>query len=98
MKNSASRASTLMKALSSEHRLMLLCALSNGETSVGDLAARFDMSLPAVSQQLATLRKDGLVTTRRDGRMIYYSLQGSEAQNVIDVLYNLYCSQDVKGG
>lgn len=93
MKVSAGRASSLMKALSSENRLMLLCALSNGEKSVGDLAAKFDLSLPATSQQLANLRKDGLVTTRRDGRVIYYSLNGDEARNVIGVLYNLYCSE-----
>lgn len=94
MKYSASRASSLMKALASESRLMLLCALGNGEESVGDLAERFEMSMPAVSQQLASLRKDGLVTTRRDGRMIYYSLNGDEARHVIEVLYNLYCSQE----
>ena len=96
MKQSAGRASSLMKALSSENRLMLLCSLSGGEKSVGDLAAQSRMSLPAVSQQLSLLRKDGLVTARRDGRVMYYSLEGEEARDVIEVLYNLYCGEEVR--
>ncbi len=91
MKKSAARASTLMKALSSETRLMLLCQMNDGEKSVNELAQTLEMRPSSVSQQLALLRKDGLVETRREGQTIYYSLCGNEARNVIGTLYDLYC-------
>lgn len=91
MKNSAARASTLMKALSSETRLLLLCRISEGEISVNELAETLDMRPASVSQQLSLLRKDGLVKTRRAGQTIYYSLDGDEAIQVISVLHGLYC-------
>jgi DNA-binding transcriptional ArsR family regulator len=91
MKKSAGRASTLMKALSSETRLMLLCQMNDGEKSVNELAQALQLRPSSVSQQLALLRKDALVETRRDGQTIYYSLSGEEAQSVIGTLYNLYC-------
>lgn len=91
MKKSAGRASTLMKALSSETRLMLLCQMNDGEKSVNELAQALQLRPSSVSQQLALLRKDALVDTRRDGQTIYYSLSGEEAQSVIGTLYNLYC-------
>jgi DNA-binding transcriptional ArsR family regulator len=91
MKKSAARASTLMKALSNETRLLLLCRMSEGEVSVSELAEMLQMRPSSVSQQLALLRKDGFVQTRRDGQTIYYSLDGEEAKQVISVLYELYC-------
>ncbi|OUR76430.1 ArsR family transcriptional regulator [Alphaproteobacteria bacterium 46_93_T64] len=91
MKKSASRASTLMKALSSETRMMLLCQLADQERSVNELAEALELRASSISQQLALLRKDGLVTTRRQGQTIFYSLQGKEAKSVIAVLYELYC-------
>ena len=91
MKQSASRASNLMKALSSETRLLLLCRMSEGEASVNELAEMLDMRPSSVSQQLALLRKDGLAKTRRNGQTIFYSLDGEEAKQVISVLYELYC-------
>ena len=91
MKNSAARAGTLMKALSSETRLLLLCQMSDGEVSVNELAETIGLRASSVSQQLALLRKDGLVKTRREGQTIYYSLDGDEAKQIISVLYNLYC-------
>jgi ArsR family transcriptional regulator, virulence genes transcriptional regulator len=93
MKNAASRASTLMKALSSETRLMLLCQIGPDEKSVNDLAKTLEMRPASVSQQLSLLRKDNLVTTRRDGQTIYYSLYGEEAKNIIATLYDLYCNE-----
>jgi DNA-binding transcriptional ArsR family regulator len=66
MKKSTARASNLMKAMSSENLLMLLCILNDGEKSVGELATQTEMPHSSVSQQLALLRKDGLVKTRRD--------------------------------
>lgn len=94
MKNSAARASTLMKALSSETRLLLLCRISEGEISVNELAETLDMRPASVSQQLSLLRKDGLVKTRRAGQTIYYSLDGDEAIQVISVLHGLYCQNN----
>ncbi|MFT6556597.1 ArsR/SmtB family transcription factor [Sneathiella sp.] len=94
MKFAAQRASTLMKALSSETRLMLLCQMADTERSVNDLASILQMRPSSVSQQLSLLRKDGLVKTRREGQTIFYSLEGDEAKNVITTLYDLYCSED----
>ncbi|MEH6404761.1 MAG: metalloregulator ArsR/SmtB family transcription factor [Sneathiella sp.] len=94
MKKSATRASTLMKALSNETRLMLLCQMNEGERSVSELADNLDLRPSSVSQQLALLRKDGLVQTRRSNQTIYYSLSGDEAKGVISTLYQLYCSDE----
>lgn len=80
-----------MKALSSETRLLLLCRMSEGEASVTELAEMLAMRPSSVSQQLSLLRKDGLAKTRREGQTIFYSLHGEEAQQVISVLYALYC-------
>ncbi len=91
MQSSAQGAAELMKALSSENRLMLLCQLADGEKTVGDLAESLGLRQAAVSQQLALLRKDGLVSARREGRLMHYSLTGREARAVIMLLYELYC-------
>lgn len=88
---SARAAADLMKALSSENRLLLLCLLAEGEKTVGELAETLDLRQAAVSQQLTLLRKDGLVAARRDGRTMHYRLTGREARAVIEVLHRLYC-------
>lgn len=80
-----------MKALANETRLMLLCQIGEEEKSVNELATLLEMRPSSVSQQLALLRKDGLVEARRDAQTIYYSLKGEEAKNIINVLYELYC-------
>ena len=92
MQSSAQGAAELMKALSSENRLMLLCQLADGEKTVGELAETLELRQAAVSQQLALLRKDGLVSARREGRLMHYSLTGREARAVIMLLYELYCA------
>lgn len=91
MQQNARRASTLLKALSNEHRLMVLCQLSKGEKSVGELERLIGLSQSALSQHLARLRRDELVQTRRSAQTIYYSLKGAEAETVIATLYDLYC-------
>ena len=73
---------------------MLLCLLNDGEKSVGELAQQSGSKLPAVSQQLALLRKDDLVTTRREGQTVFYALLGEEARQVIGVLFNLFCRDE----
>ena len=92
MRKAAGRASDLMKALSSENRLMIVCQLAEGEKSVGDLADHLGLRQAAVSQQLALLRKDGLVSPRREAQTIYYSLAATEARRVITLLYEMYCA------
>jgi DNA-binding transcriptional ArsR family regulator len=92
MADSAREATELLRALANETRLMILCMLADGEKSVGELEELLDMRQPTVSQQLARLRGDRLVATRRDGKAIYYSLASSEAKEVIEVLYRMYCA------
>ena len=91
MQTNARRASQLLKALSNEHRLLILCQLSEMEMSVGQLESVVGLSQSALSQHLARLRRDDLVKTRREAQTIYYSLIGEEATQIIDVLYKLYC-------
>lgn len=87
----ARKASDLMKALSHESRLLILCLLSEGEKSVSELEDIMSMPQAAVSQQLARLRFDRLVTSRREGRMIYYAIADQEVTSVVETLYELFC-------
>ena len=89
---SAHRASALLKALANPDRLVILCHLAEGERTVTELGALLDLRQPTLSQQLARLRADDLVQTRRDGKNIYYSLASPEATRVIELLYELYCA------
>ena len=93
---SADRASTLLKAMSNRNRLLILCQLQEGEKSVGTLEKLIGLSQSALSQHLARLRRDNLVTTRREAQTIYYSLQGIESCAVISTLYELYSSEEAK--
>lgn len=86
-------ASDLLKALSHETRLLILCLLAEGEKSVSDLEQILDLPQAAVSQHLARLRYDRLVSTRRDGRMIFYSLAGEEVTRIVATLYDLFCTR-----
>lgn len=88
----AREASELLKALSHETRLLILCLLTEGEKSVTELEETMSMSQASVSQQLARLRFDRLVSTRREGRIIYYSIASDEVSNIINQLYDLFCS------
>jgi len=88
----ASEASALMKALSHETRLLILCLLSEGELSVSQIEELIDLPQATVSQQLARLRFSALVTTRRDGRTIYYALADGEAKVIVKTLHKLYCN------
>ncbi len=93
LQENARRASTLLKAMSNQHRLMILCQLTNGEKCVSELEKIIGLSQSALSQHLARLRRDDLVKTRREAQTIYYSLSGREAETVIETLYGLYCDQ-----
>ncbi len=91
----AATATALLKALANKHRLIILCQLTDGEKSVGELEGLLRTRQPHISQHLARLRRDGLVRTRRDSRTIYYGLESDAAGRVIRLLYELYCAQAV---
>jgi len=91
MREAAGRAGALLKALANPDRLLLLCQLTQGEQRVGELESVLDLRQPSLSQQLGVLRQEGLVTTRRDGKQIYYSIASQEALAVLQLLYQLYC-------
>jgi DNA-binding transcriptional ArsR family regulator len=94
----ARAASDLLKALSHETRLLILCLLTEGEKSVSDLERILAMPQAAVSQHLARLRYDGLVSPRRDGRNIYYSIAETEARAIMDTLKALFCRSLTREG
>lgn len=89
----ARKATDLMKALSHESRLLILCLLVEQERSVSELEDIMGLSQAAVSQQLARLRRDRVVTARRDGRLIYYSIASAGASRVISALYDIFCAE-----
>jgi len=94
------RASDFLKALAHETRLLLLCLLAGRERSVTELENLLSLRQPTVSQQLARLRLDGLVTTRRDGKTIYYRINDEDIRRVIAVVYEIFCrdGKEKRGG
>ena len=92
MAQRAREASEFLKALAHESRLMILCDLLHGEKSVGELEALLARRQSTVSQQLARLRLEGLVSARRDGKTIYYSIASDKARSIISALYDSFCS------
>jgi ArsR family transcriptional regulator, virulence genes transcriptional regulator len=95
LQSNARQASILLKAMSNEHRLLILCRLVEGEKSVGELVRLVGLSQSALSQHLARLRRDSLVRTRRDAQTIYYTVASSEARSLLDRLQDLYCAVPV---
>ena len=91
MRPFATRACGLLKVLANPDRLLLLCQLAQGEYSVGELEQLVGLQQPSLSQQLGVLRDEQLVSTRRAGKQVYYSIASEEAMAVMQLLYNLYC-------
>ena len=89
----AQQACALMKVLSNPDRLLLLCELAGGERNVGELEEALGIVQPTLSQQLAVLRTEGLVSTRRDGKNIYYEIDSPQALAVLRVLYEQFCKK-----
>jgi DNA-binding transcriptional ArsR family regulator len=87
----ASKASRLLRSLSHETRLMILCLLSEREMSVSEIEQIVKLPQATVSQQLARLRLDGLVIARREGRLIFYSIADKDVSSIIESLYELFC-------
>jgi len=94
MAASACEAAAYLKTLAHEGRLMILCHLGAGEKSVGELESLLGIRQAAVSQMLARLREEGLVATRREGKTIFYSLSDSNTEQVIGMLYSLFCGNE----
>lgn len=91
LRESARRASTLLKAMGNERRLTVLCYLVENERSVSELEALIGISQSALSQHLARLRRDGLVDTRRAAQNIYYSVASREARELLESLHHILC-------
>ena len=89
----AKRASCFLKALAHENRLIILCCLADGEKNVSELEELLGIRQPSLSQQLARLRTDELVATRRDSKQIYYSLASEEAKRMVELLYDMFCAE-----
>ena len=96
MADNAREASEFLKALAHEFRLMILCNLLDGEKSVGELEDFLSLRQSTVSQQLARLRLEGLVSARRDGKTIHYSIADDKVRAVIGVLYSSFCGAKAK--
>jgi ArsR family transcriptional regulator, virulence genes transcriptional regulator len=91
MKQHAKKAAKMMKSLSHESRLMILCLLVEGEKNVGELLESSRLSQSAFSQHLAVLRKEKLVKTRKEAQVVFYSINSPDAKKIISVLHKLYC-------
>lgn len=88
---SAAEAAKLLKALSNERRLMILCQLGDGELAVGQIQPRVGLSQSALSQHLAVLRDQGVVATRREGQTIFYRIADPAAVKVVTTLAEIFC-------
>lgn len=93
MLTQAQAASAFLKAMAHEGRLMILCHLSSGEKSVTELEQLLQSRQAAVSQQLARLRLEGIVSCRREGKTMYYALQDPKAARLIALVYDMFCAQ-----
>ncbi len=91
MRHAAKQASSLLKALANTDRLLLLCQLTEGEHCVSELEQLLDIRQPTLSQQLGVLRDECLVSTRRDGKQIYYQIASEQALAVLQTLYQQFC-------
>ncbi|KEZ03320.1 ArsR family transcriptional regulator [Burkholderia sp. MSh2] len=93
MQASAAKACALLKVLANPDRLLIMCRLSQDELSVGELEEQLGIRQPTLSQQLAVLRENGLVTARREGKNIFYSVASQQALAVMAVLYQQFCAE-----
>jgi DNA-binding transcriptional ArsR family regulator len=94
MHDSAEGVSDLLKLLGHPDRLMVLCQLKFGEQSVGELARNLDIKQSPLSQHLARMRYEGVVSSRRDAQTMYYSIADEKVAQVVTVLYDLYCAEE----
>jgi DNA-binding transcriptional ArsR family regulator len=93
LRGNAVRVSDLLKSMAHEGRLIILCLLSEQERSVAELNEAVDLSQPALSQQLARLRSDRLVATRRKGKSVFYSVASEEVRQIVRTMCAIYASE-----
>ena len=91
LKPKAAEAAELLRLLANASRIQLLCQIALGERSVGQLEEELDIQQPALSQQLAELRKAGMVTTRRESRSIFYSIADARTEAILEMLRMIFC-------
>ncbi len=91
IRRAAAEAAGVLRVLANEDRLLLLCQLSQGECCVSELLALLGIQQPTLSQQLGVLRSEGVVTTRRDGKHIYYQIADPRLLTLLETLYQLFC-------
>jgi len=94
LRGAAGTAVAALKVLANEDRLLLLCQLSQGEMCVSDLEEALDIHQPTLSQQLGVLRNEGVVSTRREGKNIFYSVADPSMLEILALLYRLYCPKE----
>ncbi|KZM47820.1 metalloregulator ArsR/SmtB family transcription factor [Labrenzia sp. OB1] len=92
LEEKAESAAEFLKMMASAPRLLLMCLVLEEERSVGELAEKTGLRMPTVSQQLALLRAQGLVTTRREGTTIYYRLASEPVKDIMAMLYKHFCA------
>lgn len=92
LQKAAASASSLLKVLANQDRLLLLCQLTQGEYCVSDLEQLTGVRQPTLSQQLTVLREESMVSTRREGKQIFYAIASKEAMAVMQTLYELFCA------
>lgn len=93
LRESATKACSLLKLLANEDRLMILCLLTQGEKNVKDIQLLTGISQPTLSQQLTILREEGVVSTTREGKFIFYKLICHEVVQVMQTMSKLYCGK-----
>ena len=91
MQEHAGEASSLLKAMSNEQRLLILCHLFDSKLSVGELQTKIALSQSALSQHLAVLRESGFVSTQREAQTVFYSLPNGPVKKVMQTLHKIYC-------
>ena len=94
LRNAATEAVAALKVLANTDRLLLLCQLSQGEMCVSDLEQTLEIRQPTLSQQLSVLRNEAVVSTRREGKNIFYSVADERLLEMLSVLYRLYCPKE----
>lgn len=92
--DNAKRASEFLKIMANENRLIILCALAQGEKNVGELEDILGIRQPTLSQQLSRLRSENVVLTRRESKQIYYRIASDEAIELIGLMHDLFCQRD----
>ncbi|MGV8894234.1 MAG: metalloregulator ArsR/SmtB family transcription factor [Burkholderiaceae bacterium] len=92
MREAAGQATAMLRVLANEDRLLLLCQLTQGEACVSELEELLRIRQPTLSQQLSVLRNESIVSTRREGKKIFYKLEEGRALNLLNTLYGLYCT------